>query len=236
MPDIVPKGIIGNQDAMLDSLRKIIFHHRFGQVFGVLFFSFWIWQRWVFNTVHNWLWWLVTLQFILFVAAYLVRSKAQSRAAGIWQTVFPFICAGMPFALDSYPFKPYNGPAVPVWAYLALMAAGTLIISAGVMNLRGSFSIMAEVRKPVFGGIYQISRHPMYLGSMVSALGVLLYNFSYFNLLIFLAFCVLQIIRAGVEERKITKSIPEYAAYAGKVGWFWKLGRKKPMAPGSDLR
>lgn len=211
------------------AIRRIVYNDRVGSLTGAAFFTFWIGQRYYFADSHSFLWWLVTIQFSLFVIAYVTRRKAREHARGFKETVFPFICAATPFALDSYPYiKPYSGPLVDYPAiYMGLMIVGSLIITAGVFSLRRSFSIMTEVREPVFEGIYLLSRHPMYLGSLAGSLGVVFYNFSFLNVLIFVFFCVIQIYRAGLEEQKISAVFPEYAEYANRVGWLWIIGRWK---------
>ena len=212
----------------MNTIKNVILSDRLGSWFGVAFFSFWIGQRFYFNYYPSLLWWLITFQFTLFVLAYLTRRPAEIHARGFMEIVFPFICAGLPFALDNYPFKP---PGVNLYKlaplYMTLMFAGVIFIIGGVIFLRRSFSIMAEVRQPVFSGLYRITRHPMYLGSILSALGLLLFYYSLINVAIFLIFCACQLYRAGLEEKKIMAAFPEYRAYAAKVGWFWKLGRRK---------
>jgi len=199
---------------------------RLASLTGAVFFSFWIGQRFYFRYHATFLWWLITFQFILFVAAYLIRHKAREHAQGFMEIVFPFICAAMPFALENYPFKPESAPLPgfgPVYA--GLMITGTIFIILGIFFLRRSFSIMAEVREPVFSGIYRWSRHPMYLGSIISSLGLLFYYFSLLNTAIFAVFVACQLLRARLEEKKLMAAVPEYGEYAGQVGWLWKVGR-----------
>jgi protein-S-isoprenylcysteine O-methyltransferase Ste14 len=225
----------GNKDArnrekgMHPSLTRIFYHHRLGQAAGALFFLFWIGQRAAFNPQRTWLWWLITIQYCFFVLAYLVRRPAREHARGWAEVVFPFVCAALPFALDAWPFKPPGRLAVHPGIALGLMALGTLLITAGVVSLKHSFSIMAEVREVRMEGIYRWTRHPMYLGSLVSTLGVLLAGYNRLNLSIYLVFIVLQVVRAGIEERKIAAVFPEYGPYAAQVGWAWGWGRRNDL-------
>ena len=204
-------------------IKKIITSDRFGTFLGAGFFTFWIGQRFYFNYYHTVLWWLVTFQFSLFVIAYLTRRPAQEHARGFWEVVYPFICAALPFALDNYPFKPVGHSVTPASVYLGLMLAGTILIIAGVGWLRRSFSIMTEVRQPVIKGVYRFFRHPMYLGSMVASLGLLLYNYHFLNLIILIVFCSAQIYRARREEQKIAAVHPEYRDYLSRTRWLWKI-------------
>ena len=233
------RGISGLRSAILTGdmsifqsltslFRRIVLNDRLGSLAGGLFFLFWIGQRYYFFYRPTILWWLITFQFCLFVAAYFTRRRAREHAQGFWETVYPFIVAAMPLALDNYPFKPAGKPLFAlVSPYLALMIVGSGIIVLGIFFLRRSFSIMTEVREPVFRGIYRITRHPMYLGSMVASAGLLGYNFNFLNLSIFIVYIVMQVFRANNEEKKIAGVFPEYGEYAARVGWFWVLGRKR---------
>lgn len=215
--------------------RDRILGDRVSSRLGAVFFSAWIVQRVVLRpsellapTAAALTWWLITLQYVVFVAAFLTRRPARSSAQGVMETLFPLACAAMPFALIvPYPFRPpvrALAGAGPLASALAI--AGTLIILAGVLRLRKSFAIMAEVREPVFGGVYRWTRHPMYVGSMLTALGALLQNFSVWNTAVWLLFCAGQILRARVEERKIVGLSPQYERYAARVGWVGPLGRR----------
>ncbi len=217
-------------------LKNIIFNNHYGSLAGAFFFTFWILQRIYFNherlfrlDLYALIWWLITLQFFLFVVSYVTRTKARAPASGFIESVFPFICAAMPFSLVvKYPFVPPTHSIAYLRALsILLVIGGTLFIIFGILFLRKSFSIMTEVRKPVFGGIYRITRHPMYVGSILTTLGTLFQNFGWLNCLLFKVFCICQVYRATREENKIKTIYPEYGVYTAKVGWIWKLGRQK---------
>jgi len=217
-------------DRMDQIVTRLLSNDRFGSGVGAVFFIFWIGQRFYFGYRSTFLWWLITAQFSLFVVAYLIRGRASLHARGFREVIYPFICAAMPFALVDYPFKPPSLHPVLLRPYAAgLMIAGSACISTGVFFLRRSFSIMTEVRSPVQAGIYRYCRHPMYLGSMISALGVTLYHVSYLNALIFLVFAGMQVYRSLLEERKIMTVHPEYADYAVRVGWIGKIGARRRL-------
>ena len=212
---------------MIKPLTELVLSDRLGSWAGTAFFTFWIAQRFYFSYSQTFLWWLITFQFTLFVLAYLTRGDARIHARGSKEIIFPFICAAMPFALDDYPFKPAGRTLAGLEPLSGgLMIAGTLLIVFGVFYLRRSFSIMVEVREPVLNGIYRWCRHPMYLGSMLASLGMVLYRFSILNVIIFCAFCGLQVHRAGLEERKIREAFPQYGEYASRVGWLGRVGRR----------
>jgi protein-S-isoprenylcysteine O-methyltransferase Ste14 len=216
--------------------RERVLADRFSSRLGSLFFTAWIAQRVVFHpgellafTTAALTWWLITFQFALFVAAFLTRRPARLPARGVMETLFPLACAAMPFALVvPYPFRP-PVRAIDALAPLStvLAIAGTLVIIAGVARLRKSFAIMTEAREPVFGGVYRWTRHPMYVGSMITAAGALLQNFSAWNTIVFIAFCACQVVRSRLEERKLGGLSPEYDRYAATVGWIGPFGRRR---------
>jgi protein-S-isoprenylcysteine O-methyltransferase Ste14 len=231
------KMINNNKSTLiLKRLRNIVFNDRLGSYCGAIFFTFWIGQRLYFNytehftfTVGALAWWLITLQFCIFVIAYFTRRKAREQAHGFIEVVFPFFCAGLPFALImDYPFKPlgYSIASLKPLSTL-LIIGGTMVVISGAIFLRKSFSIMTEVRMPVFAGIYGVTRHPMYLGSMATALGTLFQNFGLWNCFIFVVFCICQVYRARREENKIMKTYTDYEDYLKQVGWLWKIGRRR---------
>ena len=86
---------------------------------------------------------------------------------------------------------------------------------------------MIEVREPVLHGIYRVTRHPMYVGSMITALGTLFQNWALWHVCVFVVFCICQVYRASVEEAKIMRVFAQYREYAAQVGWLWKIGRRQ---------
>jgi len=205
-------------------LYELLMTDTVGRYGGAAFFSLWILMR-IYRYHDTFLQWLVTFQFVLFVAAYLSRHRATVQARGFREVVYPFICSGFPFLIDSYPFMPCRDLSTLHPLSMTLMFTGTSFIIAGIAFLRRSFSIMTEVREPVFRGIYRWTRHPMYLGSILSSLGITLCCFSPLTAFLFTAFVIMQVLRARFEEDKITAAFPGYGNYALRVGWFWKLGR-----------
>jgi protein-S-isoprenylcysteine O-methyltransferase Ste14 len=220
----------------LTSLQNVIFNVRFSSCLGASFFTIWIGQRVYLNPEKHFAfnlialtWWLITFQYGIFVVSYLTRYEAKEHARGFVEVLFPFICAAMPFALIlDYPFRPPTDNIAKLWMVsTSLVIGGTLVTIAGISSLRQSFSIMTEVRKPVLNGIYGLTRHPMYVGSMITAFGTLSQNWSLWNCAVFVVFCVCQIYRATREEIKIMAVFSEYRQYALRVGWLWKIGIRR---------
>jgi protein-S-isoprenylcysteine O-methyltransferase Ste14 len=113
-------------------------------------------------------------------------------------------------------------PGVPSRSWLALPA--TLLSLAGLCYtiwslayLRRSFSIMPEARRLVTGGPYSISRHPLYLGEGVAAIGILLPTIGPAGAVLLVLFLGAQYLRLRTEERVLEHEFPDYAAYRARV-------------------
>jgi protein-S-isoprenylcysteine O-methyltransferase Ste14 len=88
----------------------------------------------------------------------------------------------------------------------------------GLAYLRRSFSIIPEARRLVTGGPYALSRHPVYLGEIVTAIGINLATGGWPSALAVLYFVICEVLRMRWEEGVLSRAFPnEYPAYAGKV-------------------
>lgn len=102
----------------------------------------------------------------------------------------------------------------------ALIVAGLLLALAALLALSTCFGVFPEARGLVTHGPYRWVRHPMYLGELVSGLGLVLPALSPHNLAVYLLFCGLQYWRAVNEERALEAAFPEYRAYRHRT---WRL-------------
>jgi protein-S-isoprenylcysteine O-methyltransferase Ste14 len=88
----------------------------------------------------------------------------------------------------------------------------------GLAYLRRSFSIIPEARRLVTGGPYALSRHPVYLGEIVGAIGINLATAGWLGALAVAYFIFCELLRIRWEERVLAKAFPnEYPAYARRV-------------------
>jgi protein-S-isoprenylcysteine O-methyltransferase Ste14 len=113
-------------------------------------------------------------------------------------------------------------PRAETRTYLLLPSA--LLVGAGLAYtiwslayLRRSFSIIPEARQLVVGGPYSLSRHPLYLGEAVAAIGFLVPTIGWPGALLVILVLFSQYIRLQAEERVLSGEFPEYANYARRV-------------------
>src|SRR5213078_4335278 len=82
-----------------------------------------------------------------------------------------------------------------------------------LLRLGRSFSVMAEARGLVTGGIYRHIRHPLYLAEEIAAVGCAIQFFSLWALLLLCMQLGFQLRRMTNEERVLERRFPEYARY-----------------------
>ncbi len=107
----------------------------------------------------------------------------------------------------------------------ALLPAGDVLATLGLAYsvwglayLRRSFSIMPEARRLVTGGPYALSRHPVYLGEIATAVGVNLATAGWLSALAVVYFIACEVLRMRWEERVLAQAFPaDYPGYAGRI-------------------
>jgi protein-S-isoprenylcysteine O-methyltransferase Ste14 len=107
----------------------------------------------------------------------------------------------------------------------SLVLAGDLLATAGLAYsvwglayLRRSFSIIPEARHLVTGGPYGLSRHPVYLGEIATAIGINVATGGWLSALAIAYFIACELLRIGWEERVLSAAFPdEYPVYARRV-------------------
>src|SRR5712664_2085207 len=88
----------------------------------------------------------------------------------------------------------------------------------GLAYLRRSFSIIPEARRLVTGGPYRLSRHPVYLGEIATALGINIATGGWLSALAIVYFIVCELLRIGWQERILARAFPaDYPEYARAV-------------------
>jgi len=175
-------------------------------------------------------WLIETAIYLGYIAAYASRTKAVQIARGFMETAFPVIVAGLPILISLMPYSlprwaPYSSPR-HVYFYLAITAlilCGGVINLIGLLTLRRAFAIMSEARELIVGGIFRYIRHPLYTGHFIMFLGSLLLRLHPITIVMYLLFCIGQVVRAKIEERKLEEVFPRYGAYRRRTGMFFPI-------------
>lgn len=97
-----------------------------------------------------------------------------------------------------------------------LMAAGLVISFGAKLSLRRSFGIIAANRGVKRTGLYAVVRHPMYLGYLVTYVGVIALNPSLWNAVLLSCWLAFEVLRVFAEERILMQD-PAYRDHAAKV-------------------
>jgi len=104
-----------------------------------------------------------------------------------------------------------------------LVAASVLVIAGlaytvyAVGCLGACFGLAAEARGLVTSGAYKHVRHPVYLGELIAALGVLLPVLTPLTAAAFVLFVALQGWRVRLEERVLSDAFEDYSEFQQRV-------------------
>lgn len=170
---------------------------------------------------NPWLWGVESGVFVIVLLAYLLRVDPLARSQGVREIVIPVVATLLPFALllaPVHPFIQHQPVLLEVIFWTMTLATGFTVWA--LWHLRQAFSITVEARVLVTQGPYRLVRHPVYLGEIIAVAAVCLWRFSLINVVLCAMFITLQLMRAGMEERKLTAAIPAYADYARRRWWF----------------
>jgi protein-S-isoprenylcysteine O-methyltransferase Ste14 len=130
-----------------------------------------------------------------------------------------FIAFTGTFSAIGASFLPGGGRRESLVLLADILATAGLAYSVwGLAYLRRSFSIIPEARRLVTGGPYALSRHPVYLGEVVTAIGVNLATAGWPGALAVLYFVICELLRIRWEEGVLERAFPnDYPPYARRV-------------------
>jgi protein-S-isoprenylcysteine O-methyltransferase Ste14 len=153
--------------------------------------------------------------YVLIIWCYLRRLPAAATSRSVAGHLAAVAGTLMPFTI---PLVRGAAPgAGQDYATTVLMLAGTAWELWALRSLGRSMSIIAQAREVVERGPYRWVRHPLYVGEIVSALGLALSAGSLWAFSAWLTFCGLQACRAVCEEKVLLRALPGYRSYRART-------------------
>lgn len=158
---------------------------------------------------------LVLASYALAIWCYLRRGPAVATSGSKTAHAAAIIATWVPFTLPLL-----HGP-VPGLGHQALadalVACGTAWALWSLRSLGPNVSVIPQARNVADRGPYRWVRHPLYVGEMVSSLGVALAANSDAAIGLWLAMCALQVYRATREEQVLLQALPAYRSYRSRT-------------------
>jgi protein-S-isoprenylcysteine O-methyltransferase Ste14 len=151
----------------------------------------------------------------LVVRAYLRRGPATATDHGVLVWLAAPLATVVPLAMAAVPPRTQGPLATGV--QLGLTLAGLSFSVWAVRSLATNLSIVPQARGTVAHGPYRLVRHPLYLGELVALTGLTVHAGRAAAFAVLGLEVVLQLYRAGREERLLTSEVAGYADYARRT-------------------
>ena len=152
---------------------------------------------------------------VILAATVIIRKTPSARARGIEPRISAL--AGT-FLITGIVLLPRRELSLTLGIVSALLTlAGDGLAAVILVQLRRSFSIMPEARELVTSGLYRFVRHPLYLAEEVATIGTVMQFFSPWAVILLLVQFAFQFRRICHEEAVLTRTFPQYPAYAEKT-------------------
>jgi protein-S-isoprenylcysteine O-methyltransferase Ste14 len=158
---------------------------------------------------------LVCAFYALIIWCYLRRGRAVATSGSVTGYAAAVAATLIPFTLPLLPGAPPG--AAREYAGYTLVLAGTAWAVWSVRFLGRSISVIAQAREVVDRGPYRLVRHPLYVGEIVSSLGVAIVVGTVWALCVWVALCALQVYRALREEQVLLRALPGYRSYRART-------------------
>lgn len=162
---------------------------------------------------------VVTAFFLLVVALFAIRAPVLGPRANLRGAL---VALAGTFLLNLVEFLPVPAAKPPTAALLAstgIVVVGTLFTIWSLATLGRCFGIFPEARGLVTQGPYRWVRHPVYLGELISGLGILLTRPHPLVVLTYVLFVGLQYWRTLFEDEALARAFPsEYPRFKARSG------------------
>lgn len=149
--------------------------------------------------------------YLLLIWCYLRRGPALATSGSVTGHIAAIAATWSPLAL---PLLRGTAPGAGQQGAADVLLLAGLSWSLWTLRFLGrSFSVIAQARAVVDRGPYRWVRHPLYLGEIVSSLGVAVAANSPVAVIVWLGLCGLQAYRAVREEQVLLRTLPRYSEY-----------------------
>jgi len=160
-------------------------------------------------TTHPYNWLVLAGEMATLV--FIMIRRPGAIAVGVYPIAIGFLGTLLPLLV-----RPVDNVIVPPVLAIIVMMFGLMISFSSKLFLNRSFGIVAANRGTKRAGPYRLIRHPMYAGYMLTHVGVLMVNFSAWNLVVLVIAWAMQLLRIREEEAFLLRD-PEYQDYAATV-------------------
>ena len=153
--------------------------------------------------------------YLLVIWSYLRRGPAVATGRSVTAHLAAVVATFAPLA---FPLLHAASPGAG-WqlAADALLLGGTAWSVWSLRFLGRNLSVIAQAREVTEGGPYRWIRHPLYVGEIVSSLGLAIAVGSAAAVGVWLTLCALQGYRALREEQVLLQALPGYQAYRART-------------------
>ena len=155
---------------------------------------------------------LIVTFYVVVISAYLRRGPATASTSSWTARVAAAVATGLPMLLPLIGRGRGTSLGHDVLGS-ALIVFGLAWSVWSLKSLGTNVSVIAQVRRLASSGPYRWVRHPVYLGELVTALGIAVRGAALGGFLLWLALLGLQAYRAVVEERLLRDRQPGYSDY-----------------------
>ena len=148
---------------------------------------------------------------VILAATVAIRTPPLRRAPGAEPRITALSGSFLITAVVLFPRRELSAAVGCVSTLLVLI--GDVLATVVLIQLRGSFSIMAEARRLATSGVYRVIRHPLYLAEEVATIGGVIQFLSPWTAMLLLVQIACQIRRMSNEETVLMDVFPEYTSY-----------------------
>ncbi len=141
----------------------------------------------------------------------MLRSRPIAKAPGLAPRITALTGTFLLMVLPLFPRRDLSAEINILSSATILM--GNCLAAYVIFRLGRSISIMAEARKIVTHGPYNVIRHPLYLAEELAVIGSFLQYASPWTSLLVAAHWLLQMARMRNEERLLCATFPDYRSY-----------------------